>query len=146
MALYPESPQALEATRLMNANGDFTYRPQLLGSRWMVLKTPQYDAGRCRPRDPEGTVDLHALGMRVSPHLPGMVLHIVGYVDGNARLARCRVRQIKNYLVQSFPELPADQIRLSWFGVPERVPVGNGTRELKTSINIFTMPVKLNSI
>ncbi|MGB5983690.1 MAG: tetratricopeptide repeat protein [Desulfobacterales bacterium] len=142
---YPTGPQALAAAARLNANGDFSYRSHRLGAQRWVIKTLRFGADPCQ-LVPEDLAVLQELGARIMPHIPEMVLHLVGYAEGNASLARCRVQQIKGKLMGLYPELPAEHIRLSWFGVPEQVRQGKRLQELKESLQIFTQPVNLNSV
>jgi len=145
LSLYPAGLEALRVVDWLNANGDFSYRSHVLGNRRLVFKTPGFQDDACRLSAGDQPA-LQVIGKQVLQHMPEMDLHIVGYVDGNASLARCRVQEIKRRLLSEFEQLPADRIRLSWFGVPERISVGENKQELKQSIRIFTLPANYNSV
>ena len=146
LALYSGTPQALQAVGALNANGDFAFRVHRIAGRTMVLPGLRFGDDPCQPVL-EDLAALRPLGAQAATGPATQTLLIVGYADGDAALARCRVQRVKAYLLSNFPELKADQIRLGWLGVPEKIRQGDTTRfVLDGSIRFFTLPTNSNAV
>jgi len=142
---YPAGPQAMQVVGWLNANGDFSYRSHVLGNRHMIFRATGFADGTCQVTAGDQAV-WQVIGRQLLVLMPEMDLHIVGYVEGDAALARCRVQEIKRRILSEFRQLPADRIRLSWFGVPKKTLLENRVHELKESIQFFTLPANFNSV
>ena len=145
LSFYSTGQLALAAVHRLNDSGDFSYRTHRVGSVRVIVKPPNFKAGQCRLAHDDVSA-VKSLGEQMLNHSGDWVLHVVGYVDGDKQLARCRVRSIKTYLMNQFPIFTSNQIRLSWFEVPETIRHGGNTWQLKESIQFFTIPANYNSI
>ena len=68
-----------------------------------------------------------------------IALHILAYQKNNKALAKKKVRAIKTYLLDMFPGIKSEQIKLSWFDSPERIRIGKVNHILDSSINMFAV-------
>ncbi len=65
-------------------------------------------------------------------------VHLIAYVKDNPKIAKSRAKVIKKFILETFPKIEPSRIRISWFGVPEKIDLGNGTYVLDESVNIIT--------
>jgi cytochrome c-type biogenesis protein CcmH/NrfG len=135
---YPAGTLAVRATTHLNELGDFEYRNHVIGKRTVCLRKIWFEVSSDTLW--EGSLpSLDRLGGLLQSGKP-YVLHIVAYQKRNKPLAEARAKRIKQYLVSRFPGLEPDRLRVSWFGVPERIRVGTSEFQEEASIQFFTAP------
>lgn len=137
---HDRGAKALQAVARLNANGDFTFRNIQLGPLEFVK--------RCITFSPEGAfLEDTARGTladvgRVLANNRRLELHVVAYVENDARLARLRARAVKQHLAERFAGVSPRRIKLSWFGVPEKIQTGSRAHELGASVHLFAMTIE----
>jgi tetratricopeptide (TPR) repeat protein len=132
---YGSSSKSKTATAYLNQMGDFEYRAHLLNRRKLVLKKIDFDQLKLKK---ESRSSLQPIGSMIKKN-PKLVLHILAYQKNNKALARKKAGTIKKYLLDMFPEIKPEQIKLSWFGSPERISIGKVNHILDDSINLFAV-------
>lgn len=132
--------KALRAVARLNANGDFTFRNIQLGPLEIVKRritfSPEGASLEDTARDTLADVG------RVLSNNPRLELHVVAYVENDARLARLRARAIKQYLAERFAGVSPRRIKLSWFDVPEKIQTGGRAHELGASVHLFATTIE----
>lgn len=134
---YPEGPLARRAVGNLNELGDFAYRNYLIGSRTVTLKTISFEPFSSEIRT-DSYPSLAVLG-EILENNRKVPIHIVAYQRKNEKLARKRAKNIKEYLLQHFPEISPARLKLSWFGVSEKITSGNSVFKEDESINFITV-------
>ncbi len=136
LANYCDGPLAKKATSNLNALGDFEYRNHVIGKRTITLRKIWFEISSDRIW--EGSMpSLDRLGDIFRPS-KNLTLHIVAYQKQNKPLAEARAKSIKQYLLNRFPDLESHRLRVSWFGVPECIPVASSEFLEDASIQFFT--------
>lgn len=133
----PYGALARSVAERLNALGDFTWRNHLVGRRTLTLRDIRFTPGAADLR-PESGPSLDHLAT-VAANMPGVVLHVLVYQQGDPGLAEARARSVHSRLLASRPEL-APRVRLSWFGTPEAVRAGERAVSLPESVAFFTLP------
>ncbi len=132
---YGSSSKSSTATAYLNQMGDFEYRAYLFNRRKLVLKKIGFDQLKLKK---ESRSSLRTIGSMIKKN-PKLVLHILAYQKNNKALARKKAGTIKTYLLDMFPGIQPEQIKLSWFGSPERISIGKTNHILDDSINLFAV-------
>lgn len=137
---HDRGAKALRAVARLNANGDFTFRNIQLGPLEIVKRRITFS--------PEGALledtardTLVDVG-RVLANNRRLELHVVAYVENDARLARLRARAVKQHLAEHFAGVSPRRIKLSWFGVPEKIQTRSRAHELGASVHLFAMTIE----
>ena len=86
----------------------------------------------------ESRISLQTIGAMTKKNSK-ITLHILAYQKNNKTLARKKAITIRTYLLDMFPRIKPEQIKLSWFGVPERISTGKVNHTLDDSINLFAV-------
>ena len=129
---------AVNAARLLNGVGDFSYRVFPIGKRFVVGPSPGF-----RKDTPDmGLALIEALsdiGRYIRAN-EALELHVVAFVKNDAKLAEARARTVKRFIGAKFPDIPPRRVRIRWFGQAETILTGNKNDNQKASINFFTGP------
>ncbi len=135
---YTYSPKVIRAASYLNRMGDFTYRIHLLNKKRMVLKKIQFlpDNGKLSGQSRES---LKTAAYMLEKN-KALELHILVYEKNNIALAKKKAFQIKQYLKEFFPQFEPDQIKISFFGVPEKIRYPKKVYNINSSINLFATP------
>ncbi|XXJ20839.1 tetratricopeptide repeat protein [Desulfovibrio caledoniensis] len=133
---YPDGSMAMTATEQLNLHGDFTYRNHIIGKRNVTLKSLTFKPGTS-VLDADGRASLEVLGamMQVNKEL---AVNIVAYVKGSAPLAKARANAVRDYMLNSNPDVSRSRLPLSWFGTAEDVQVGDKRFALDQSVSFIT--------
>lgn len=140
LGYYNTGSKALAAVEQLNTNGDFSFRPLVFGPPGVVLEQVPWPAGAEAP-DPEALSILRQAGRAVLQN-PELTLQVVAYLEGALQEAEARARFVKSYLLEQFPGIGPQRIRISWFGVPETLDTPSGTVALSPSLRLFTESAK----
>jgi len=132
---FDRGERAIEAVAFLNAHGDFTFRRIQLGPLGIVKKTMRFDP-HSATLDADDRAVLNDIGQVLARNRK-LQLHVVAYVENDAKLAKLRARAVKQYLNDRFADLVPQRIKLSWFGVSETVPLEGRTHHLSDSIRMF---------
>lgn len=136
LSYYPEGPMARQAVRNLNKLGGFEYRNYLIGSRTVTLKKIHF-----KPFSSEILRDsypsLNVLG-EILKNNHDVSIHIVAYQRKNEKLAQSRAKSVKKYLLKNFPVISPLRLKVSWFGVSEKIKSGNKVFHENESINFIT--------
>ncbi len=134
---YGYSSKGMTAVAYLNQMGDFEYRTHLINKRKLVLKKISFNNLKVELKK-ESLPSLKTIGAMTKKNSK-LVLYILAYQKNNKALAKKKVRVIKTYLLNMFPGIKPEQIKLSWFGVPERIRIGKMNHILDESINLFAV-------
>jgi len=130
----PDGSRALQAADYLNSRGDYSFRVHYLGRRGLALPAFGFDDnGGLRPG---GSESLRRIG-RTASAMPNLTLHVVVYVAGDAGLAKTRAFALRNRLLAVFPDLNPNDVRPSWFGVPDHGGEGNAAFSLNESVRFI---------
>jgi tetratricopeptide (TPR) repeat protein len=136
LSRHPFGKWGLQAAEHLNGYGDFSYRIYLLRFRRIVVPAISFE-----PVDSTlKTESIHALE-RIGDFLiknRSLSLHAIAYVKDNPEIAKSRAKLIKKYILETFPRIEPSKIKLSWFGVPEKINSGSKTYLLDESVKIIT--------
>ncbi|MBG0791071.1 MAG: tetratricopeptide repeat protein [Desulfovibrionaceae bacterium] len=133
---YPAGSLGMQATARLNLHGDFSYRNYIIGKRNITLKSMTFKPGSNAP-DARSKETLHVLSALLETN-KDLVVHVVSYVEGDARRARERAQAVRDYMLAGHPDIGTDRLPLSWFGTAEKVEAGNKTFPLAESVNFIT--------
>ncbi len=135
LSAYPSGALAIRATDHLNSLQDFSYRNHYLGARTVTLTRIWF-----KPFDsslvPGSLPSLDVVGATVSNMERGK-LQILVYQENNKQLARARAVSIKQYLVDTFPELKKKGIGISWFAQPEQATIQGKKVVIPESVRFF---------
>ncbi len=133
---------ALRAAAHLNALGDFSYRISQIGRKKMVIGPfPTNDSEKKNLLS--GSL-LSSLGqsLRLSPDLD---LFVIVYLDNDPDAAKQQAKNIKNQLLKNFPKINPVRIQISWFGVREKINIGNRSIFLKHSVRFLGLQRKFKN-
>ena len=133
---YRFGKKALRAAEHLNGYGDFSYRIYLLGSRRMVVPAIHFEPAGSKLK-PESLPALEGIS-DILIKKRTLSVHLIAYVKDNPKIAKSRAKVIKKFILETFPKIEPSRIRISWFGVPEKIDLGNGMYVLDESVNIIT--------
>ena len=136
LVLYPHEAMAQQAAMNLNELGDFEYRNYIIGSRTVTLKKVRFEPLTAKIQN-NSHESLDFLG-EILQNNKTVAIHIVAYQKGTEKMAELRVKSIKIYLLNKFPEIKSSRLLVSWFGVPEEIRIGTRTFKEDESINFFT--------
>ncbi len=125
---------ALRAVAHLNAHGDFSYRPFRMGKQKIIM-------GPFRKDKPEPAISLpdeslRRLGKSLKASTD-MDLFVMVYMKKNPETARLKALRIKNKLLEHYPEIRPDRIKISWFGQEDNVSAGYASFSLEQSIRFL---------
>jgi tetratricopeptide (TPR) repeat protein len=132
---YDRGPSALQAVAALNANGDFTYRRVTLGPLNLVKPRVAFEDDHTRLK-PDAQAALDDIA-QVMNHNHQLELHILVYMVDDAQTAALRANAIKTYLLERHADLAPRRIKLSWFGVAEKVRLRGRSFALDESVHLF---------
>lgn len=134
---YPQGAHSRQAADFLNTHGVFDYRNHLIGIRTITLGQMQFEPLTADiAQTSRETLDF--LG-KVFEKQTRFELHVVAYQKNNQNLARARARSVKAYLLDRYPAIRPDRIKLSWFAVPEKIVVGKHRFDEDENIQFFSM-------
>ena len=136
LSYYPSGSFARRAVYRLNAMGDFEYRNYIIDRRTVTLKAIEFVPSTAEISS-VSRPSLDVLGA-ILDNNQRISLNIVVYQKSNKKLAESRAKSIKTYLLEKFPRIRAERLKLSWFGVPEKIKTqGKKVLKVDTSINFF---------
>lgn len=136
LGYYPKSPMSANAVRHLNLLGDFSFKNYLIGARTVPL--PRIDFIPLNPKlSGEAMTALDDLG-EVLTQKKDLAIHIVVYHKNSKALAEQRAKQIKLYLLERYPQIPAHHLKVSWFDTPEIIRIENKEFFQDESVNFIT--------
>ncbi len=137
LAFYPSGVFAIRAVFRLNEMGDFEYRNYRIGKRTVTLKTIEFVSSTADISN-VSRPSLDVLGA-ILENNQRISLNIIVYQKNDRKLAQARAKRIKTYLLENFPEIKPERLKLSWFGVAETIKTPRKKRfKADTSINFFT--------
>jgi tetratricopeptide (TPR) repeat protein len=140
LANYHSGAFATRAVRYLNKNGNFEYRNYLIGKKFVALKEVKFEPFTATISS-NSKSSLDVVGLSLANNTK-QILHIITYQKNNAELAKSRAQDIKNYLLKKQSNILSSLIKLSWFGVPEKLNFEGKTYMLNSSVRLFTEPAK----
>ena len=136
LSYYPEGPMARLAVGNLNELGYFEYRNYLIGDRTVTLKKISFEPFTSEIfRD--SYPSLVVLG-EILKNNTSVSIHIVAYQMNNEKLAEGRAKSIKKYLLMNYSKIDPSRLKVSWFGVPEKIRCGNKIFKEEEAINFIT--------
>lgn len=114
---YPSGFLAIKATDNLNKLGDFTYRNHQFGHRTVTLKKITFSRDRLAF---DARVSMRLAGAILS-NLPKGDLVITVFSESEEEMARQRAINLRAFLLEEYPRLDSNRIKLSWFGSPEKL-------------------------
>ena len=136
LAVYPEGEWAVWAVDHLNARGNFDYRHYFIGNQKVSLKTIRFEGSSIALSD-KAKSSLDVIGSILSSSQQ-LELVIVCYKTGNKGLAENRARRIKNYLVDRYPVIYPNGLKISGINKPEKIEVGTKIFRLDDSVKFMT--------
>jgi tetratricopeptide (TPR) repeat protein len=137
LAFYPSGAFAKRAVFRLNEMGDFEYRNYRIGRRTVTLKAIEFVPSTAEISN-ISRPSLDVVGA-ILENLQQMKLNIIVYHKKDRKLAQARAKSIKTYLLNNFPKIKPERLKLSWFGVPETIKTpGKKLFKADASINFFT--------
>jgi tetratricopeptide (TPR) repeat protein len=136
LSRYRSGKWALQAAEHLNGYGDFSYRKYLLGSRMVVVPAINFESAGSTLKT-ESLQAIESIG-DVLTKKRTLSLNVITYVKDNSNLAKSRAKIVKKYILEMFPEIKPSRLTVSWFGVPEKIDLGDRTYVLNESVNIIT--------
>lgn len=134
---YPTGPFARRAVRHLNARGNFEYRNYLVCRRVISFKRITFEPAAARITR-ETQVYLRYLAT-ILERSPKQTLHILAYQKNNPRLAQEKAKQLKAFLLDRLEPADGKRIKISWFGVPEKIEIKGKLFSEAASVNLFTL-------
>ncbi|MCD4722507.1 MAG: tetratricopeptide repeat protein [Desulfobacula sp.] len=125
---------ALRAAAHLNASGDFSYRTYQIGKQKMVMGPFLTNDVGNNPMFSVSSLDRLGESLRLSPDLD---LFVIVYLNNNPDTAEYQAKNIKNKLLENFPEIDSARIKISWFGIGEEMTIGNKSFFLKQSVRFL---------
>ena len=136
LKIYPAGGWAIQAIDHLNFRGDFDYRNYQIGYRRVPLKKISYEGSTSIP-DVATKSSMGVIGSILSINKK-IDLKIIGYKSGHKNLALKRANSIKEYLVNSFPEVDPNRLTVRGIGTPEKIQINWKTFSVDDSINLIT--------
>jgi len=140
LANYHSGTFATQAVRYLNKNGNFEYRNYLIGKKVVALKEVRFEPFTATIRS-NSKSSLDVVGLSLANNTK-QILQIITYQKNNAELAKSRAQSTKNYLLKKHSKISSSMIKVSWFGVPEKLNFEGKTYIINSSVRLFTEPAK----
>lgn len=128
---------AVRAVQHLNAAGDFTYQICMMGRQKTIIG-PFSDQVNSTATE----AVLEKLGAALLAKVD-LDLHIVSFNEGNTRAAKAEAKQIKAALINLFPQITPDRIKLSWFGTADQINTGNTHHMRRKSVRFIGLNKKI---
>ncbi|MCK5685312.1 tetratricopeptide repeat protein, partial [bacterium] len=125
---------ALRAAEHLNASGDFSYRTCQIGRRKMVIGPFLNNVVDQKAVLSDSSLNSLGNALNLSKDLD---LHVIVYLDNNQLTAERQAKKIKKQLVENFSKINSARIKLSWFGVGEKVTIGDKSFSLEHSVRFL---------
>ena len=136
LAYYPDGGWAIQAVEHLNARGNFEYRIFLIGYRRVPLKRIKFeDTTVIFDESTKSSLDEIGSILRLSQKIS---LKISGYKSGNKKLARKRAENVKEYLINRYPDIDSGRLIAEGLASREKVQIGWKIFYLDDSINMVT--------
>lgn len=128
-------PKAFRALQRLNAYNDFSFRAYGIGLREVIVNQHALLNDSLPEQIRLNEIETIASILEENSYLD---LEVVTFVENDIEAAQRRAFEIKR-LIESTGKNVADRVKLSWFGVPERIESDNGETEgfLSDSILLF---------
>lgn len=125
---------ALRAAAHLNAHGDFTYRTFPIGRQQVVMGPFNPDEERETIQLADDSLDQIGRSMRASEDLD---LFVMVYVKEQPEKARTRAISIKKKILETYPDIPSERIKVSWFDQEDRVTINQESYALEESVRFL---------
>ncbi len=132
---YPSGFLASKAVNHLNLIGDFSYRNHQFGYRTVTLKNIQFKQGSSDIKF-DSRASLRLVGAILSNFAKGD-LQITVFHFNSKNLAKERAISLKKFLLQEYPKLKENRIKLSWFGKPEILYGNNKQYRNNKSVRLY---------
>jgi tetratricopeptide (TPR) repeat protein len=128
---HPDGPLAQNASRYLNARGDFSYRPHQVGHKSLVLAWIRFIKGTDVLHS-QAEPSLHVVG-KAMEKVPSTTLTVQSFARDDLDLAKRRGDRVKEFLVRRYG-LDPSRIVVEPYGRPENVMAGGTVYALDHSI------------
>ena len=136
LEIYPAGGWAIQAVDHLNFRGNFDYRNYQIGYRRVPLKKISFEGSTSIP-DVATKSSMGVIGSILSINKK-IDLKIIGYKTAHKSLALKRANSIKEYLINSFPEVDPNRLTTIGVGTPEKIQINWKTFSVDDSINLIT--------
>jgi tetratricopeptide (TPR) repeat protein len=135
---YSSGTRAMRALSYLNTNGDFSFQTAIVGKERLAMRQVAFHGGGGQlTRAAEASV--LSMGRKFAQR-DNLILHVVVFHQGDATLAKKRAKTIKQTMLDAFPGIPRERIRLSWFDSALAQKINGREYRLSESVRFFTEP------
>lgn len=140
MHYYPDKSLARGATYSLNKRGIFTHVNIKIGEDILSIKNMDYLEDKVTP-EYYSKKSLAKIATKFLEH-ENLTLYIVAYEKNSLALAEKRVKNIKVYLLDSYPEIKFENIKIAWLKSDKDLVVKGKTYTQDSFVNFFTKRAK----
>lgn len=135
---YGSGTRAMHALSYLNTNGDYSFQAAIVGKEQLAMRQVAFHGGGSQlTKAAEASV--LTMGNKFAQR-DNLILHVVVFSKGDAALAKKRAKAIKQTMLDAFPGIPRERIRLSWFDSALAQKINGREHLLSESVRFFTEP------
>jgi tetratricopeptide (TPR) repeat protein len=134
---YPNGRWAIRAVDHLNALGDFSYRNFTIGYRRLNLKPIRFVPGSA-VLETGSSESLQVLGEVLSINRR-IRLKIIGYKNGNFKLAKVRAEAVRTYLLKNYPVIEPSRLSAQGSEHKETIQIGDRRYDRDESVSLVTL-------
>ena len=135
LSYNPSGAMARQAVVHLNSLDDFSFRNYQFLARTVTIEKIYFEPFTAHI-DKGSRPSLELIGA-IFKNMKKGKLQVVVYQLNNKELARQKALNIRNFLLQNFPEIKKKDIGLSWFSSPENITVSKRKKKINDSVNFF---------
>lgn len=137
---YPDLSLAKGAIYNLNKFGDFTYSNFKIGDESASIRNMNY-LEKSNELETYSKWSLNKISELIKDK-DDLTLYIVSYDKNSLKNAEIRVKNIKKYILNKYPEIPFSSIKIAWLKTHKKIKVGKKEFLQNIYVNFFTTPKK----
>lgn len=136
LSTFPEFSLAKYAVYNLNKLGDFTYSNFKIGDKRVGVKNISF-LNNSTKLEHYSKNSLKMIMNQFSEN-EDLTLYIVSYDKTNLKKAEQRVKSIKKFILEKFPDVESTKIKIAWLKTSKEIKVGNASSIQNNYVNFFT--------
>lgn len=139
---YAHLSLAKSAIYNLNRYGDFTYSNFIIGEKTASIRNMNY-LNNSNDLESYSKESLDKISELIKTR-KDLVLYIVSYDKSSLKTAETKVKNIKKYLLNKYPEIGFSNIKIAWLKTNKKIKIGKKEFSKNQYVNFFTTAKKDN--
>ena len=137
---YPNLSKAKKAVYNLNKFNDFTYSNFSIGDKIISIRNMDY-LENSNEIESYSKQSLNIIGKLLLEN-KNLKLNIVSYDKDNLKDAEIRVKNIKKYILNKFPEIDFSRLKIGWVKTKKIIKIRDKNFDQNQYVNFFTTKIK----